>query len=75
MARVDARLVVGRGQPGRGAWLCRNSPDCVDRAVKRRAFDRAFRARVSDAELDGIRDALGSPARVKVGPGSEGPVP
>ena len=28
--------------PGRGAWLCRESPGCFDRAVKRRAFERAL---------------------------------
>ncbi|MGP0107274.1 MAG: YlxR family protein [Acidimicrobiales bacterium] len=71
----DASLQVGLHQPGRGAWLCRDSPGCFDRAVKRQAFDRAFHERVGCAELDQLRNAL----RLRPGglpeAGSEGPVP
>jgi predicted RNA-binding protein YlxR (DUF448 family) len=49
-------LVVGRHLPGRGAWLCRGSAACVDRAIAKRAFDRAFRARLEDRQVD--RDRL-----------------
>ena len=34
---------------GRGAWLCRDSPGCLDEAVRRHGFERAFRAAI-DAE-------------------------
>ena len=50
------RLAIdGRGQvvwdmkqtrPGRGAYLCA-SRECLEAALKRRRFDRAFRRRVS----------------------------
>lgn len=35
-------LVAGRGQPGRGAWVCRGSRRCFDLAIERRAFVRAL---------------------------------
>jgi predicted RNA-binding protein YlxR (DUF448 family) len=68
----SGRLVLGRDRPGRGAWLCRSSAACVDRAIGRRAFDRAFRVRLPDVQVD--RDALvagAAPASPKGG-GSEG---
>ena len=34
-----ARWPSGRSHPGRGAWLCRGSPECVERAERRRAFE------------------------------------
>jgi predicted RNA-binding protein YlxR (DUF448 family) len=37
---------------GRGAYLCA-APDCLEKAVKRKSFDRAFRGSVP-------RDALGA---------------
>jgi hypothetical protein len=48
------RLIARRGRvaladprpAGRGAWLC-PSGECFEAAVRRRAFDRAFRAKVS----------------------------
>ncbi len=49
---LDGQLVASRTAPGRGAWLCQGQPGCVDLALKRRAFDRAFRAPVgADAVL------------------------
>ena len=47
---ADGRLVVGRSQPGRGAWLCAGSPTCLAEAVRRRGFERALRAPVSGTE-------------------------
>ena len=67
-------LAVGRMHPGRGAWLCRDSPVCVEQAVKRKAFDRAFRGRVEGREVERIRTALGSRSEAKSRPVSEGPV-
>ncbi|MHB1534269.1 MAG: DUF448 domain-containing protein [Acidimicrobiales bacterium] len=51
---VDGTVVISRHAPGRGAWLCRDgvsddpAPACVAAALRRRAFDRAFRQPVGD---------------------------
>ena len=48
---LDGGLVVideGASLPGRGAWLHRR-PECLDLAVRRKAFSRALRASVADA--------------------------
>jgi predicted RNA-binding protein YlxR (DUF448 family) len=47
--RVDVRRRLG----GRGAWL-HASPDCLDQALRRRAFGRALRRPVASADLDGV---------------------
>jgi predicted RNA-binding protein YlxR (DUF448 family) len=47
---AEGRLVVGRSQPGRGAWLCAGSSTCLAEAVRRRAFERALQAPVSGVE-------------------------
>ena len=47
---VEGRVTAGRpGKGGRGAWL-HPADACLDRAVKRRAFARAFRR--GDAAAD-----------------------
>jgi len=71
----DGSLVVGRSHPGRGAWLCRDSPACLELAVKRKAFDRALRTQTGDFQVERLRAALRSPPGENAGPGSEGPVP
>jgi len=38
-------VIAGRGLSGRGAYLCRKQA-CLDRALQRKAFQRAFRATV-----------------------------
>ncbi|WP_085475500.1 YlxR family protein [Rathayibacter oskolensis] len=59
---VDPRAVAA----GRGAWL-HDAKDCYERAVKRRAFSRAFRTResVDASELERYitRDPTGSAPR------------
>jgi uncharacterized protein len=43
--------------PGRGAYLHRN-PDCAREAIRRRGFDRSFRAQVrppADSLLESVR--------------------
>ncbi len=52
---VEGRPVAGRSLPGRGAWLCSGTPECVDQSVKRRAFDRAFRVRVGTVDPEALR--------------------
>lgn len=50
-------VVAGKGErKGRGAYLCRRRA-CLDRALHRKAFQRAFRASVVVAE-DEIAAAL-----------------
>lgn len=49
-------VIAGRGQRGRGAYLCRKQ-SCLDRALHRRAFQRAFRATVAIDE-DQVREAV-----------------
>ncbi|WP_082470466.1 MULTISPECIES: YlxR family protein [Micrococcales] len=41
---------------GRGAWL-HPSRECLDRALKTRAFARSFRARVDTGDLERLWDA------------------
>jgi predicted RNA-binding protein YlxR (DUF448 family) len=49
-------VVAGRGVKGRGAYLCRKQA-CLDRALHRRAFQRAFRATLAVDE-EQIREAV-----------------
>ena len=56
--RPDGSLAVGRGEPGRGAWLCAGSEGCFDTAVRRRAFGRALRCEVPAHELAQLRGRL-----------------
>ncbi len=56
--RPDGVLAVGRGEPGRGAWLCAASASCFDAAVRRRAFGRALRCEVPAHELERLRGKL-----------------
>jgi predicted RNA-binding protein YlxR (DUF448 family) len=52
-------LVPGAGLPGRGAWLCRGSEACFERAARRKAFERALRAPLHPGAVDGLRRELG----------------
>ena len=44
---AEGTLVIGRTLPGRGAWICADSPQCVQQAARRNAFSKALRAPVS----------------------------
>jgi predicted RNA-binding protein YlxR (DUF448 family) len=44
---TDGKPVVGRSEPGRGAWLCPEF-SCIEAAGSRKAFSRAFRLRLAD---------------------------
>ncbi|MPY94338.1 MAG: DUF448 domain-containing protein [Acidimicrobiia bacterium] len=63
LVRVTAadggRLVVGRGMPGRGAWLCRGEVQCLRLAIRRRAFARALRTTVPNVSLVTLAADLG----------------
>ena len=52
-------LSVDRHGAGRGAWLCRDSPGCLDDAVRRHGFERAFRASIDAEDLQQLHDAPG----------------
>jgi predicted RNA-binding protein YlxR (DUF448 family) len=67
-------LAVGREGAGRGAWLCRDSPGCIDKAVRKKAFGRALRGRVEPCQVEAIRVELGSSSHRWPEPGSESPV-
>jgi len=56
--RSDGTLEIGRSLPGRGAWLCRASPACVDHAERRRTFDRALRGPVLPQAVAGLREKI-----------------
>jgi len=49
-------VVAGRGLGGRGAYLCRRQA-CLDRALHRKAFHRAFRVAVA-VDVEQIRAAM-----------------
>jgi len=59
VVRISEKFVVdvtGR-MNGRGAYICK-SEACIGPAIKKRAFDRAFRQPVSDAVYDDIKDMI-----------------
>ena len=52
----DGNLIAdpaGR-EPGRGAYLC--SGKCLDEAVKKKAFARAFRSMIKPEDIEKIRE-------------------
>ncbi|MBX3314842.1 MAG: YlxR family protein [Actinobacteria bacterium] len=60
--RGDGSLAPGRTLPGRGAWLCRASPTCLDLAIRRGGFARAFRTSIDPAHVEELRTTLVDPA-------------
>ncbi len=42
---------------GRGAYLCKNT-ECLEKAIKRRAFGRAFKCEVKAEDLERLRGVL-----------------
>jgi len=63
--RIDGERVVidRRREGGRGAWL-HPSAQCLERAVRRRAFGRAFRGAVAGVEVETLRVGLtGNPRK------------
>lgn len=49
---------------GRGAYLC-DSIDCLSRAVKTRALDRALETRIDESVFDSLREALHAGAKAE----------
>ncbi|MFK7917419.1 MAG: YlxR family protein [Ilumatobacter sp.] len=56
---------------GRGAWLCRDEPACLDAAVRTRQFARAWRTTIDDDDVAAIRRAIqeqcDTPAELRTG--------
>ena len=58
-------LSVGRGLPGRGAWLCATTAeDCLELAVRRRALGRALRVEIDPGAINSLRTNLADRARM-----------
>jgi predicted RNA-binding protein YlxR (DUF448 family) len=55
---VDGQIRADRNGPGRGAWLCRESSDCWQEAIRRRGFERAFKASVDSNAVEDLRASL-----------------
>jgi uncharacterized protein len=55
---ADGRAIVDRTGPGRGAWLCDPPDDCFVLAVRRKAFERAWRRPVGRHALDELESQL-----------------
>jgi predicted RNA-binding protein YlxR (DUF448 family) len=55
----DGSLGVGRTLPGRGAWLCRGSAECLERAAHRGSIERALRARLAPGVADALAGQIG----------------
>ena len=55
---ADGSLRIGRTLPGRGAWLCRASAECLELAARQGGFARAFRSPVRSVQVDALRVAL-----------------
>lgn len=59
-------IAVDGASDGRGAWLCRTASGdgvetaCLDAAIAKRAFARAWKGAVTSAEMDTIRERLAS---------------
>ena len=66
MVQPDGTLVVGRTRPGRGAWLCAGSDECMARAARRQSFGRALRAPVADEAVHALRNGLSEHARMEL---------
>ena len=56
---AEGELRVAPASQGRGAWLCQGSPSCLEAAVRRHAFDRAFKCSVGAEAVAELRARLG----------------
>jgi predicted RNA-binding protein YlxR (DUF448 family) len=64
VAEPGGGLAVGRNLPGRGAWLCPDSPSCLEAARRRRAFSGALRVDVQPEAIDGLHAKVADRARM-----------
>lgn len=64
IAIYEGELTVdesGRAK-GRGIYLCRDNPECIEAAVKRRALERAAQRQVTDEEKAALFAAISKAA-------------
>ena len=54
----EARVAPGKGQPGRGAWLCRNET-CARDALRKGEIFRALKRKVAAPPLASLLEWLG----------------
>ena len=54
---------MDRHGPGRGAWLCRDSSECLTDAVRRHGFERAFGAAIDAKDLQQLQMHPDAPER------------
>ncbi len=54
----------GMADSGRGAWVCRESVACFDRAVDRGKFERAFKTKLDTGQLELLRASFESVCQV-----------
>ena len=57
---ADGRAVISRTAAGRGAWLCSDRTDCLQQAIKRRGFERAWKRSIGATELEQLTDTYES---------------
>lgn len=59
VAYYDGKMSVDRlGRAnGRGAYIC-NSKECMEKAFKRRAFNRAFSCEISREDIEKAKEEL-----------------
>ena len=50
---------MDRNGGGRGAWLCRDSIGCLDGAVRKHGFERAFKSSIDAGDLQQLHMHLG----------------
>ena len=54
----EARVAPGKGQPGRGAWLCRNET-CARDALRKGEIFRALKRKVAAPPLASLLEWMG----------------
>lgn len=59
--RPDGTVVTDKlgKESGRGAYVCA-SGDCMAQAIKKHAFDRAFKTKLAQSEYDRLEAELGT---------------
>jgi len=70
VTRADGHLATDGASAGRGAWLCRCADGatvvelrCLDDALRRNAFGRAWRTTLRPEDEQAIREELGGERR------------
>ncbi len=58
----DISVDVTGKMPGRGAYICKNSPLCLTKAKKARRLERAFSCKIPDEIYDKLTRQMEEPA-------------